>query len=95
MKSIVETFQNNIPKKQSIDTIIHTNDLDISVSTAYRYIRDHQIPEIANIDLKRQVRYTQRSSSRHHPISIDYDFLEGSKYDDFLAALDTAGPTIA
>ena len=85
MKSIVETFQNNIPKKQSIDTIIHTNDLNISTSTAYRYIRDHQIPGIANIDLKRQVRYTQRSSSRHHPISIDYDFL---------AALETAGPDV-
>ena len=84
MKSIVEAFQNNIPKKQSIDTIIHTNDLNISTSTAYRYIRDHQIPGIANIDLKRQVRYTQRSSSRHHPISIDYDFLEGRKYEDFL-----------
>ena len=66
----MEAFQNNIPKKQSIDTIIHTNGLNISTSTAYRYIRDHQIPGIANIDLKRQVRYTQRSSSRHHPISI-------------------------
>ena len=94
MKSIVEAFQNNIPKKQSIDTIIHTNDLNISTSTAYRYIRDHQIPGIANIDLKRQVRYTQRSSSRHHPISIDYDFLEDRKYEDFLAALETAGPDV-
>ena len=94
MKSIVEAFQNNIPKKQSIDTIIHTNDLNISTSTAYRYIRDHQIPGIANIDLKRQVRYTQRRPSRHHPISIDYDFLEGRKYEDFLAALETAGPDV-
>lgn len=94
MKSIVEAFQNNIPKKQSIDTIIHTNDLNISASTAYRYIREHQIPGISNIDLKRQVRYTQRSSSRHHPISIDYDFLEGRKYEDFLAALETAGPDV-
>ena len=82
---MVLAFQNNIPKKQSFDTIIHTNDLNISTSTAYRYIRDHQIPGIANIDLKRQVRYTQRSSSRHHPISIDYDFL---------AALETAGPDV-
>lgn len=94
MESIVEAFQNNIPKKQSIDTIIHTNDLNISASTAYRYIREHQIPGISNIDLKRQVRYTQRSSSRHHPILIDYDFLEGRKYEDFLAALETAGPDV-
>ena len=94
MKSIVEAFQNNIPKKQSIDTIIHTNDLNISASTAYRYIREHQIPGISNIDLQRQVRYTQRSSSRHHPISIDYDFLEGRKYEDFLAAPETAGPDV-
>jgi transposase and inactivated derivatives, IS30 family len=94
MKSIVEAFQNNIPKKQSIDTIIHTNGLNISASTAYRYIRDHQIPGIANIDLKRQVRYTQHGSSRHHPISIDYDFLEGRKYEDFLSALETAGPNV-
>ena len=74
--------------------IIHTNDLNISTSTAYRYIRDHQIPGIANIDLKRQVRYTQRSSSRHPPISIDYDFLEGRKYEDFLAALEIAGSDV-
>ena len=94
MKTIVKAFQCNIPKKQSIDTIIHTNHLNLSASTAYRYIREHHIPGIANIDLKRQVRYIQRRSSRHHLVSIDYDFLEGRRYEDFLAALEMMGPDV-
>lgn len=94
MKTIVKAFQCNIHKKQSIDTIIHTSHLNLSTSTAYRYIREHHIPGIANIDLKRQVRYIQRRSSRHHLLSIDYDFLEGRRYEDFLAALEMMGSDV-
>ena len=79
---IKEAFEREIPNKKSLDVIIHDNDLPISPATAYRYIRG-KFGGFMNIDLKRQVRYKSRQS-RIELVPLNYDYLGGRRYEDFL-----------
>ena len=90
MKQISEVLREGIKRKQSVDAIIQANSLPIATSTAYRYIANHNISGISNIDLKRQVRYSPRGSSKPQPVPMDYDYLDGRRYEDFLLRLETA-----
>lgn len=82
IKRINEVFSNS--NGQSIDVLIHNNDLNISLATAYRYIDKCYIEDVRNIDLKRKVRYSKRISNNPSLASINYDYLKGRKYEDFL-----------
>lgn len=92
MKKITDILRHGIKRKQSVDTIIKVNSLPVAPSTAYRYIANHEIQGISNIDLKRQVRYSRRISSKSKPTPLDYDFLEERRYEDFLIRLESIGP---
>lgn len=89
MKDIISVLSDGIQKKQSIDTIIHTNQLPISTSTVYRYINGHYIDGISNIDLKRKVRYKPRESSKAVQTPIDYDYLNDRSYEDYVNILES------
>lgn len=43
---------------------------------------------IINVDLKRQVKYKTRSSSKHVVIPINYDWLEGRRYEDYIKRIE-------
>lgn len=88
MKTIVDAFEKDVKQSLSPDIIIHSNQLDISVSTAYRYIHFHHMGAIINVDLKRQVKYKTRSSSKHVVIPINYDWLEGRRYEDYIERIE-------
>ena len=72
MKQISEVLREGIKRKQSVDAIIQANSLPIATSTAYRHIANHIISGISNIDIKRQVRYSPRGSSKPQPVPMDY-----------------------
>ena len=80
----VSGWKKGVKQNLSPDVIIHNNQLDISVSTAYRYIRFHHMGAIINVDLKRKVKYKKRYCDKHIVIPIDYDWLEGRKYEDYI-----------
>jgi hypothetical protein len=63
----------------SVDVIIAVYHLSISVATAYRYIDDHLIPGVKNIDLKRKSRYSARDTGKAKIVPKNHDCLkEGS-----------------
>lgn len=84
LKHVSEVLKDGIKKGQSIDVIIHTNNLPISVSTAYRYIEKHYITGIINLDLKRQVSYPIKKANKPIITPINYDFLEGRSFSNFV-----------
>lgn len=84
MAVITKAIQDGVEKKQALDVIIEKNNLPVSLSTAYRYIANREIPGVKNIDLKRKVRYKQRDNAKVviHPKNTD--ILEGRRLEDFL-----------
>ena len=94
MKTIVDAFEKGIKQNFSPDIVIHNNQLDISVSTACRYIHFHHMGAIINVDLKRQVKYKTRSSNKHVVIPINYDWLEGRRYEDYLERIENEDVSI-
>lgn len=89
LKVINDTLVKYVDKNHSLDVIIHKHNLNISLSTAYRYIDRHYIEGVNNIDLKRKVRYSPRKGSRPVLTPINYDFLNGRRYSDFIKALES------
>ena len=87
MRQIIAVFEEGIPKGNAPDILIHDNHLDISVSTAYRYIHQRNMGSIMAVDLKRAVRYKKQDRSRVKPTPTDYDFLKGRRYEDFCSLL--------
>ncbi len=87
MKKIVEVFENGIPNGIAPDILIHTNDLNISTSTCYRYIHHRHMGVIMPIDLKRAVKYKKQDRSKPKVTPIDYDYLQGRRYEDFCDGL--------
>ena len=63
----------------SLDIIVVKNGLNIAPSTLYRYIDEHRIHGVKNIDLKRKVRYTHKPKKPKNP-PINYDYLKGREY---------------
>lgn len=94
MKKIIEVFEEGIPNGNAPDILIHTNELNISTSTAYRYIHQRNMGNVKAIDLKRAVRYKPQERSRVSPTPIDYDFLEGRRYSDFCDLLMNLPPSV-
>ena len=94
MKRIIDVFEKGIPNGLSPDVLIHTNDLNISTSTSYRYVHLHQMGAIIPLDLKRAVRYKPQECSKPKPTPINYDFLDGHKYEDFCNGLLEWNPSI-
>lgn len=67
----------------SIGVIIATNSLNISPSTAYRYIND-KVLTVRNIDLKRKVRY-KVSKKPIKRKKKDSDCLKGRRFEDYVS----------
>ena len=84
MSRVIKAFQEDIPKKIGIDVIIKTHDLPISVATGYRYIDNHDIPNIMNGDLKRKTRYKTRNGSTTKIVHNNPDWLEGRRFNDYV-----------
>ena len=78
-------FQKGKELGHSVDIIVNENHLPISTSTAYRYIKNRHIAGYINIDAKRAVRYKQRTPK---PTPLNYDWLEGRRYQDYLDFLE-------
>jgi hypothetical protein len=93
MAGIIKAFQEGTAKGLSVDVIIAVYHLSISVATAYRYIDDHLIPGVKNIDLKRKSRYSARDTGKAKIIPKNHDWLEGRKYTDYLDRI-SADPSI-
>ena len=86
LASISTAFQEGKKLGHSVDVILNQNDdLPISLSTAYRYIKKRHIAGYVSIDGKRIVRYKKRAPK---PIPLDYDWLDGRRYSDYLAYID-------
>lgn len=83
MKQMDKTISDGVKNGQSIEVIIHTNALNIAPSTVYRYIDDNLL-SIKNIDLKRKVRYKQRTTRKPKAKPVDYNYLNGRKFEQFL-----------
>ena len=93
MAGIIKAFQEGTAKGLSVDVIIAVYHLSISVATAYRYIDDHLIPGVKNIDLKRKSRYSARDTGKAKIVPKNHDWLEGRKYTDYLDRI-SADPNI-
>ena len=83
MKNIISVFEDGIPRGIAPDILIHRNYLNISTSTAYRYIHLHHMGAIIPLSLKRAVGYKEQDRSKPKPVPINYDFLNGRRYQDF------------
>lgn len=80
-----EIVSGGVKKGLSLEVIIATSNLDISLTTLYRYI-DCNLLTIKNIDLKRKPRYkTKPKKIIHTP--INYDYLKGRSYQEFLTRI--------
>ena len=82
LKELDKIISAGVRQGHSIEVIIHNHQLSIAPSTVYRYI-DQNLLSIKNIDLKRKVRYKQRTTHKPKAKPIDYDYLKGRSFDDF------------
>lgn len=80
---ICKAIEQGVKKHQCLDVIIHENNLPISISTAYRYVAQHLIPGVNNIDLKRKCRYRTRDSSKPVIIPKNPNYLDGRRLTDY------------
>lgn len=86
LSKLNQIISSGVKKGLSVEVIINSNNLDISVSTVYRYI-DNNLFDIKNIDLKRKVRYKQRKRNSEKTRIIDYSYLDGRRFEDFTSFL--------
>lgn len=82
LKHLDYHLSQGIRNGHSIGVIINTHNLDIAPSTAYRLI-DQQLLSVKNIDLKRQVKYRQRYTSKPKAKPINYEYLKERTLSDF------------
>lgn len=82
LKRIDSIISEGVRNGLSLDVIINTNDVGISVPTAYRLIEQNLL-SVKNIDLKRKVRYKPRKRNNNKEIRVDYDYRKGRTFDDF------------
>lgn len=83
MKTVANEIKDGVERNLSLDVIIHSKALPISLSTGYRYVTKHYIPDVINFDLKRKSRYKQRESSKPKIVRKNCDYLEGRTLEDF------------
>lgn len=94
MRRIISVFEEGIPNGKAPDILIHENDLPISTSTTYRYIHQRNMGNVMAVDLKRSVRYRKQDRSKVKLTPIDYDYLNGRRYEDFCSILPELDPTV-
>ena len=82
LKELDRIVSEGVKRGLSLDVIIQTNHLNLAVTTLYRLI-DQQLLSVKNIDLKRKVRYHQRTNSKPKAKPIHYDYLKGRTFSDF------------
>jgi IS30 family transposase len=94
MKKIISVFEEGIPNGKAPDILIHENNLNISTSTSYRYIHQRNMGNVMPVDLKRAVRYKQQDRRKVNRTRIDYDYLNGRRYEDFCNILPDLDPAV-
>lgn len=94
MKTIISAFEKGVHNGISPDIIIHSNNLNIATSTAYRYINNHQMGSVIPLDLKRAVSYKPQNRSKPMVSPINYDYLNGRRYSDFCELLPDLPPSV-
>lgn len=82
LKHLDSVVSEGVRRGLSLDVIIKTNQLEISLSTLYRLIGQGLL-SVKNIDLKRKVRYRPRTTNKPKATPINYDYLKGRTYEDF------------
>jgi len=82
MKLIATKLKEGLKRGLSIKVIVNKEKLPCSVSSVYRYIDNHQLEGLINLDLKRKVRYTPRKP-KPTLVRIDYDYTRNRSYKDF------------
>ena len=90
LATVSKAVKNGVDKGHSIDVIVHENNLPVSPSTVYRYVHSRCIGGVVTVDLKRAVRYKIRNKPDVTP--INYDYLNGRRWDDFLDRMDNDEP---
>ena len=82
LKRIDEVVTEGLSRGLSIEVIVNSSNLDVSVSTVYRLIDNGDLPNVMNLDLKRKVRYKQKKSKGAR-IRTDPARKIGRTYEDF------------
>ena len=82
LKHIDKIISDGVKRGLSLDVIINTNKVGISVSTAYRLINQNML-SVKNIDLKRKVRYKTRKPNNNKEVRVDYEYRKGRTFEDF------------
>jgi len=88
---IDSTIKAGLDNNHSIDLIINSNNLGISVSTAYSYIWNNYL-SVKPLDLKRALSYKPRKKTKKTSI-IDYDYRKNRTYQDYLNYIQDYNPT--
>ena len=94
MKKIISVFEEGIPNGIAPDILIHNNNLNISTTTAYRYIHNRNMGSVKAVDLKRSVRYKPQDRSKPKVTPVDYDYLHGRRYEDFCNIFPDLTPSV-
>lgn len=82
MIEVDKVLSEGIRKGHSIEVILAQNDLPVSVSTAYKYLHDGNL-SVHEIDLPYQVRYKSRKKRAKTEYKVNYNCLEGRRFEDF------------
>lgn len=90
MARISKIVKKGIESGHSLDVIAHENDIPACTSTLYRYVNTRYIAGVVRVDMKRAVKYRTRNKVKVTP--INYDHLNGRRYEDFLARMENDPP---
>lgn len=77
-----EVLSEGIKRGNSIEVVLARNDLPVSVSTAYKYLHDGYL-DVHEIDLPYQVRYKSRKKRTNTDYNVNYNCLEGRRFEDY------------
>ena len=86
-KEIDSTISNGLKRGQSIAHICKSNDLNISISTAYAYLKNGYLTA-KQIDARRIVKLKIKGGKKHHNSLILKKLKEGKNYNDFIKHLE-------
>ena len=91
MAKLSKNVKKGVDMGHSLDVIAHENDIPASTTTLYRYVNSRYIAGVVRVDLKRAVKYKTQNKVKVSP--INYDHLNGRRYEDFLERMENNPPS--
>lgn len=82
-KMLDQVISNGISKGQSVEHIIHSNNLQVSASTVYRYLKSGFL-EAKPIDTHRMMRLRIKTNKKAYNSLILKELKKGRNYEDFM-----------